>query len=89
MVIRALKDINIDFLYYVLSDNSFFEYVTKSAKGTKMPRGDKNKIMQFNIAIFSYDIQQKIGNFLSKIDEKININNHINDNLEQQKAAFF
>lgn len=47
-----------------------------------MPRGDKNKIMQFNIPIFSYDIQQKI-------DEKININNHINDNLEQQKAAFF
>lgn len=46
LVMRAKEGIAPKFLYYILSDDAFFEYATATAKGTKMPRGDKNAIMQ-------------------------------------------
>jgi type I restriction enzyme S subunit len=44
LVLRAKKNCNPKFLYYLLSDNNFFDYATATAKGTKMPRGDKTAI---------------------------------------------
>ena len=35
------------FLYYVLADNTFIDFTSKTAKGTKMPRGDKNAIKSY------------------------------------------
>ena len=35
-----------DFLYYLLSSDDFFYYDTQYAKGAKMPRGNKNIIME-------------------------------------------
>ncbi len=37
------------FLYYYLSQDSFFDYMTKTAKGTKMPRGDKQALMNIEL----------------------------------------
>ncbi|SIT97081.1 Type I restriction modification DNA specificity domain-containing protein [Epilithonimonas bovis DSM 19482] len=53
----------------------------KGAKGTKMPRGDKNQILDFEIPNFPIDYQQKIANILTDIDNKIALNNKLNDNL--------
>ncbi|MEA4995700.1 MAG: hypothetical protein VB079_04315 [Petrimonas sp.] len=36
LVFRANKECNPKFLYYVLSDNRFFDYSTATAKGTKI-----------------------------------------------------
>ena len=44
LVLRANDDCYIDFLYYALASDSFFDYATATAKGTKMPRGDKTAI---------------------------------------------
>ena len=38
-------------LYRQLWDDAFFAYVMSSAKGTKMPRGDKEQILAYNMAI--------------------------------------
>ncbi len=35
------------FLYNLLYQDSFFEFMTRTAKGAKMPRGDKDAIMQW------------------------------------------
>ena len=37
LVIKAKSNIYPEFLYYVLSDNNFFNYDTVTSKGTKMP----------------------------------------------------
>lgn len=69
------------FIFSVLSDDNFFEYVMKGSKGTKMPRGDKNHIM--NYSFIDIEGKDEIGNFIYQINEKILINNKINDNLHQ------
>jgi len=47
----ASKDINPRYLYQVLADDKFFEYNMQHAKGAKMPRGDKEKIMGYTVPI--------------------------------------
>lgn len=78
-----------DFLYYVLADDDFFTYSMATSKGTKMPRGDKTSIMQYEVPLIDLQVQKKIASVLKALDEKIKLNNEINDNLEQQAAALF
>ena len=87
--LRASKEIEPLFLYYLLSQDLFFDYVMQGAKGTKMPRGDKNQIMQWPIMLPSIKEQQGISAILKSLDDKIEVNRQINDNLEQQAQALF
>ena len=72
---------SVKFLYYVLSENRFFDYSTASAKGTKMPRGDKSAIMEYKVPDYCVPEQIQIANILSSLDDKIAFNKRINDNL--------
>jgi len=78
-----------DFLYYLLADDDFFTYSMATSKGTKMPRGDKTSIMQYEVPMLDFCTQKKIASVLKSLDEKIELNNAINENLEQQLAALF
>ncbi len=89
LVIRAKEHTNPKFLYYVLSDNAFFNYSMATSKGTKMPRGDKIAIMQYQVPILSLNTQIKISSVLSDLDEKIALNNKINNNLLDQALTLF
>ena len=89
LVLRAKEGIDAKFLYYVLADDAFFDYSNATSKGTKMPRGDKNAIMQYPVPAFDLETQQKIAGILSDIDDKIELNRQINDNLLQQAQATF
>ena len=89
LVIRAKKNVEPRFLYYVLSEDKFFDLVTVTAKGTKMPRGDKQVIMNYPVPNFPLETQKKISAVLSALDDKIELNNAINKNLEEQAQAIF
>ena len=78
-----------DFLYYVLADDDFFTYSMVTSKGTKMPRGDKTSIMQYAVPMVDFCTQKKIASVLKSLDEKIELNNAINENLEQQLRSVF
>ena len=86
---RAKNGIDKDFLYYVLSDDQYFNYATATSKGTKMPRGDKVAIMQYIVPNVSHEEQCKIASILRAIDQKIQLNKGINHNLQQQAKAIF
>ncbi len=73
-----------DFLYYVLADDDFFTYSMATSKGTKMPRGDKTSIMHYEVPLIDLQVQKKIASVLKALDEKIKLNNEINNNLLQQ-----
>ena len=79
--LRASSDVEPLFLYYLLSQNLFFDYVMQGAKGTKMPRGDRNQIMQWPLLLPSKSEQRKIASMLSVLDDKIEVNRRINDNF--------
>lgn len=89
LCLRALSGIDKTYLYYLLSQDSFFEYVMSGAKGSKMPRGDKTQIMNWDVNIPELCEQKRIGSFLKNIDDKITINNRINHNLEEQAQALY
>lgn len=89
LVLKAKESIDAKFLYYILSDNKFFDYDTANAKGTKMPRGDKAAIMNYEFFLPPLDIQKKIAGVLGALDDKIELNNRINNNLEQQAQSLF
>ena len=89
LVFQAKDGTNPDFLYYVLSDDSFFTYSTATSKGTKMPRGDKASIMRYSAPFFPVRAQKAIAGILGSLDDKIALNNRINDNLQQQLYLIF
>ena len=83
LVVKAGKTVDSKFLYYVLSDNNFFNYSTVTSKGTKMPRGSKNAIMKYWVPNLDLPTQKKIADILSSYDELIKANNERIELLEQ------
>ena len=89
LCIRANEKIDPTYLYYLLTQDSFISYVMAGTKGCKMPRGDKQYNMAWNINLPSLDVQVKIAAQLSEIDDKIAVNRRICENLEAQAQALF
>ena len=87
LVLRAKKKCNPGFLYYLLSDDNFFNYATATAKGTKMPRGDKSAIMRYEVPDLPIDIQIGIADTLSALDARIVENRKINHHLASARSA--
>lgn len=87
LVLRAKENKDSSFLYALLSQDSFFEYEMKATKCSKMPRGDKNHIMNFPCIYLKNKIG--IGSFLSTLDEKIALNRRINAKLEQMAKRLY
>ena len=81
LVFRVKNGHDSNFLYAVLMQDAFFDYAMQGAKGSKMPRGDKDQIMRYEIPTFSTDEEENIGKMVVDITSKINLNRRINDNL--------
>lgn len=78
-----------DFLYYLLSDNAFFDYTVKTSKGTKMPRWDKDAIAKYPILLPSIPEQKEIASILSSFDSKIELLHRQNATLEKTAQTIF
>ena len=89
LCIRAKDNVDSKYLYYLLSQQAFFDYVMSGAKGCKMPRGDKNQIMQWPVSLPPLAEQKRIAAILGALDDKIELNRRINANLEEQAQALF
>ena len=88
LVFRAKKGHSPSFLYAVLLQDSFFDYVMQGAKGSKMPRGDKEQILRYEMPILSCS-EESIGTFFLNLDYKIRLNEQINQNLEAMAKQLY
>lgn len=88
-VLKTKDDFNKRFLYYVLSDNNFFNYATVTSKGTKMPRGSKQAIMKYWVPDVDSAIQERIADILSVYDDLIEANNRRIVLLEQAAQELY
>lgn len=70
-----------EYLYWVLSSDEFFAYATATAKGTKMPRGDKKAVMNYRVANTANEMQKRIASAMRPIQSKIELNRQLNDYL--------
>lgn len=60
-----------EYLFVVLSQDYFFDFMMSTVKGLKMPRGDKKNILTFEFPFPPIDEQKKIVGEFNSIDEKI------------------
>ena len=66
LVLHANNNIIIDkYLYYSLTNDNFINYYVVSCKGTKMPRGNKDALLDWQIYVPSINEQQHIVNTIS------------------------
>ena len=82
LVFRVKEGNKSSFLYAIMLQDRFFDYAMKGAKGSKMPRGDKDQIMRYELPKFSPQEQENIGNLVISITNKLWLNRSINHNLE-------
>ena len=86
LVFKIIKD-NSKFINNIICSDLFLSHVMNGAKGTKMPRGDKNQMMDFIAKIPSLAEQQKIADFLANVDSIITAETKILNTLQKKKKA--
>lgn len=89
LVFKVKNEYDPKFVYYGMYRDDFFNHMMRGAKGTKMPRGDKNQVMEFTLPNFKKSIQKKIAAVLSALDAKIELNNRINTELEAMAKTLY
>ncbi len=75
------------FLYYLLLFNK--AKIEGMGSGTTFKEVSGNVMKSVTVAIPNLTEQKRIADFLSSLDDKIELNRQINDNLEQQAQALF
>ena len=78
-----------NYLFYALQDNVLKSRIDARASGTTVIGIKSAELKKVEIDVPPISIQQKIAGVLSAIDSKIELNNKINDNLEQQAETLF
>ena len=90
--VLAIQPIKVypEFLYNMIAQDAFIEYVMSGAKGSKMPRGDKSHIMYYKTAIPKCDDEQiKIAQFLHLLTLRITKMQLLIDFLKKYKRGVF
>lgn len=79
-----------DFLYYVLAQPSFLGYILNHIDSeTAQPNISASSVGTFEFYLPPISTQKQIANALRGLDDKIELNNKINRNLEAQAQAIF
>ena len=81
------KDTDFMFLYYLLKYNK--DNIENLGSGTTFKEVSGSTMKSVPVKVPPLPTQQKIAAILSSLDDKIELNNKINTNLEQQAGALF
>ena len=91
IVFRAIDGVSdADFLYYLICSPLVRNPAIKSMVGSSgRQRVQTDVVANLDIELPPIEEQRKIGGLLKTFDDKIKLNNEINNNLEQQAQAIF
>lgn len=87
--VRPSEEADPLFLYYFFCLNTTKEFVRSIAVGATMPSINTKLLGEVEVVCPEIEEQRKIADILSKIDDKIEENQKINENLQQQAQAFY
>ena len=85
--LRGNNIVDKNFLYYLTRTK--VDELKKTAHGSVFDTITRETFDNLRCLVPPLQTQQKIGNILSSLDSKIELNKRINDNLEQQAQALF
>ena len=77
-------DCDVQFMRYVVSSPRFQQYINSVATGTTIKNVSLKQMREYSFLIPELEEQQRIAKVLHLLDQKIEINQKINDNLQQQ-----
>ena len=83
------ENLNKEYLYYVLSCKAYENYLFAAGSGSGQPNLSPALIKAVEIPYPPYKSQCYIGKILSDLDEKIHLNNQINQTLESIAQTIF
>lgn len=91
IVFRAIDGVtDEDYLYYLVCSPIVRDIAIKSMVGSSgRQRVQTDVVKGIEVELPTLDEQRKIGSLLKILDDKIAVNNEINENLEQQAQALF
>jgi type I restriction enzyme, S subunit len=78
-----------DFIKYIVNGPDFQKYIVDYATGTTIKNVPLKAIREFLVKIPPLPTQKAIAEILSSLDDKIELNNQINQNLEVLAQALF
>ena len=82
------KAFDADFVYYLMCIvGKDLNFISKTS--TAVPIVNKSTFSNYKVRIPQIGVQKAIGNILSSLDDKIELNRKINSNLEEQAKALF
>ena len=84
-----IKNVLPEYLYYYLISSFGQDEIRKGTVGAVQPKLPLKNVQDITIFYPSIEEQERIVNILSSVDEKIEMNNAINNNLEQQAQALY
>ena len=88
LTLRGKKDVlDNDYLLYYLQ--SPIGQASLKATGTTVTGIKQAEFRKIELILPTYEVQRKVSSILRSIDDKIELNNVINDNLEQQVMALY
>lgn len=84
-----IKNVLPEYLYYYLISSFGQDEIRKGTVGAVQPKLPLKNVQDITIFYPSIEEQERIVNILSSVDEKIEMNNAINNNLQQQIQTLF
>ena len=87
--VRPIDEIKPLYLYYYFCMEETKQFVRNIAVGATMPSINTKLLGEIDITYPDIETQHQISAILSALDDKIELNNKINENLEQQAQAIF
>lgn len=88
--INVIKEVDKEFIYYVLTSANFKRNITNEATGTTIKNVSLKQMREYRFNIpCNLEDQRRIASILSSLDRKIELNNKINADLEEMAQAIF
>ncbi len=90
LLFRPYNSVNKEFIYYTLQSSLFQKYILNHIDSeTAQPNISGRSVSGFEISLPPRQEQDRIAAILSALDDKIELNNRINHNLEEQAKHYF
>lgn len=87
--VRPTSEIDSEYLYYYFCLEETKQFVRNIAVGATMPSINTKLLGEVVVTFPELEQQKRISGILSAIDSKIEVNQKINDNLQQQAMALY
>ena len=87
--ITVSSDVDVDYIYYQLQTPHFKSYIRSMSTGSTIKHISLKTMRNYSFPLPELEVQRTISSILYTLDDKIKLNQRINENLERQAQALY